>query len=65
MPENSTTKELAAYLNMRVPALAQMRYRGTGPAYRKISARTVRYRKADVLAWLEGASRTQTKDHVA
>ncbi len=41
-------------------ALAQMRYRGTGPVYRQLSAQTIRYREADVQAWIEASARTQT-----
>lgn len=52
--------EVAPWLHQSVQALAQMRYRGTGPRYIKVSARKVLYRKADVDAWIESRSTTQT-----
>lgn len=52
--------EVAPWLHQSVQALAQMRYRGTGPRYIKVSARKVLYRKADVDAWIESRSTMQT-----
>lgn len=51
--------EVAAYLGRSVQALAQMRHHGTGPAYLK-TGRLIRYRWADVDAWLEQTRSTQT-----
>lgn len=44
--------------------LAQLRYRGSGPKFLKLTARTVRYRLGDVQTWLESTARTRT-DEVA
>ncbi len=50
---------LAAYLGRSVAALAQMRYRGTGPRYIHAGGR-VRYRPEDVEAWLHAGEREST-----
>ena len=55
-----TPKAVSEITGVSVPALAQMRYRGTGPVYRALSARTIRYREADVQAWIDASARTQT-----
>lgn len=45
---------------LSVPALAQLRYKGNGPRFYKPTERTVRYRRGEVVAWLEASSRQQT-----
>ncbi len=40
--------------------LAQMRYRGDGPKFRKPTAKTVLYLKTEVLEWVESTARTIT-----
>jgi hypothetical protein len=50
---------VAAALETSISALAQMRYRGTGPKYTRIGNR-VRYRWSDVEAYL--ADRTITPE---
>lgn len=40
--------------------LAQMRYRGTGPKFIKLGARSVRYRWSDVEAWIDSNTLTQS-----
>ena len=45
---------------MTTGALAQLRFKGTGPTYLKPTARKVLYRAADVRAWLDGTARTWT-----
>ncbi len=54
-----TPGELAEYLGRSVAALAQLRYRGTGPAFINAAGR-VRYRWAAVEEWLDDATRVQT-----
>lgn len=53
-------REVAGYLGMTEGALAQMRYRGTGPAFIKAGPRKVLYRWEDVDAWLDQGKRTIT-----
>jgi excisionase family DNA binding protein len=52
LPGIMTRKQLAAYLGMTEPALSQMASRGQGPRLIRFG-RSVRYRREDVLAWLE------------
>lgn len=62
MPERPMTPgELAERWNTTTDALAQMRYRGTGPVFTRIGARKIRYLLADVLAY-EGAQRSTRTD---
>lgn len=42
--------------------LAKLRYLGTGPKFLKPTPRTVLYREADVIAWVESSERTSTAD---
>lgn len=55
-----TPKDVSSITGLTVQALAQMRYRGTGPVYRQLSARAIRYREADVQAWIDASARTIT-----
>lgn len=68
------TKEAAGYLSLSKPTLDRLRIRGGGPRYCKLGG-AVRYRKADLEAWLEshlgladrlrGARRVTLSDTVA
>lgn len=49
----ATSKDVAEFLAVPESRLRQWRYLGTGPAYRKLENHLVRYRWADVEAWLE------------
>lgn len=60
-----TPDQLAERWGVTRQALAQMRYRGTGPAFVKIGARRVLYRPQDVLAFEESQVRTRTDDEAA
>lgn len=42
--------------------LAQLRYTGKGPRFYKPTPRTVLYREADILEWLESSARTSTAE---
>lgn len=46
-------KESAAFLGMAVSFLTKCRRLGTGPAYVRISANRVRYRRRDLLEYQE------------
>ena len=45
-------RDVSRILGISEASLTQMRYRGTGPAFLKVNARTVRYRRTDVESWL-------------
>jgi len=52
----------AAYLaGLSVRTLESLRLRGNGPSFVKFS-RAVRYRRVDVLAWIERQIRSSTSD---
>ncbi len=46
-------REAASMLCYSVRALQNWRHRGGGPRFVKVSARSVRYRRADLMAWIE------------
>ncbi|WP_315636997.1 MULTISPECIES: helix-turn-helix domain-containing protein [Microbacterium] len=54
-----TPRDASRYLGRSVPALAQLRYRGTGPRFIHAGGR-VRYRQSDVDAWLAAGERDAT-----
>ena len=46
--------------------LAQLRYHGLGPRYYKPTPRTVRYKRSEVIAWIEDSVRvTSSSSSVA
>ncbi|MGV8998202.1 MAG: helix-turn-helix transcriptional regulator [Parvibaculaceae bacterium] len=46
--------QAAEFLSYSVRALQNWRVRGGGPLYVKVSARSIRYRRRDLIAWAEG-----------
>jgi len=59
-PTLLTTSQAADLLRLSRRTLEGLRVRGTGPIFRKIGR--VFYEKADLLTWLDAASRTSTSD---
>ncbi|MGG7307543.1 helix-turn-helix transcriptional regulator [Curtobacterium sp. AB451] len=55
-----TSQEVAEWVGMTPSALSQLRYRGSGPKFRKLGPKTVRYAASDVQAWIDAAGQTQT-----
>lgn len=55
-----TENEAAAFVGYTVRALQKWRVRGGGPKFVKISARSVRYRRRDLMAWAEAHLRANT-----
>ena len=47
-----TTKELADELNIAEQTIIAWRYRRKGPDFQRVGSRLVRYRRADIEAWL-------------
>lgn len=45
--------EAAEFLSYTTRALQNWRVRGGGPNYIKVSARSIRYRRRDLIAWAE------------
>lgn len=65
-PPYLTTREAADLLRLRPQTLRAWRVRGTGPAFIRLGSRIL-YRHADVEAWLEERTFTNTTaaDHSA
>ncbi|TXI54295.1 helix-turn-helix transcriptional regulator [Mycolicibacter arupensis] len=61
--DTATPKEVAAALHMSEAALAQLRYRGTGPKFIRIGSRRVLYRWADVSSYLDRNTVQRTDEH--
>ena len=49
-----TTKQAAKHLSCHPNTLEKMRCRGEGPAYSKLGAKSVRYRKSALDAFMNG-----------
>jgi hypothetical protein len=58
-----TPRQLATELGLSVGTLANMRYRGTGPVFVK-AGQIIRYKRADVQAWLDGNRHTRTDTRI-
>jgi len=54
--------EAADFLGYGVRALRNWRVRGGGPRYVKVSARSIRYRRRDLIAWAEERLCSNTSD---
>ena len=52
----------AGFLSLTIRTLQGWRYRGDGPQYVRVSARCIRYRRADLRDWAEARLRTSTSD---
>ncbi len=62
-PASLLTEADAAELLKFTPRFLQARRMlGNGPPFVRISARAIRYRRADILAWIEARVRTSTSD---
>jgi len=60
-----TPMEVAEITGLSIGHLAQFRYQGTGPAYRRLSAKAIRYTASDVQEFIDQSRRTQTGQAVA
>lgn len=65
LEEAITEQEAAAFLGLSVRFLQNRRTRGGGPLYSPISRRCVRYRRRDLIVWLNGLSRAHTSETAA
>ena len=54
--------EAAAFLGYTVRALQNWRVRGGGPRFVKVSSRSVRYRRRDLVQWTERLLRSSTSE---
>lgn len=56
-------KEAAGLLGYTVRALQNWRYRGGGPKFIKISQRSVRYRRKDLIEWADNKTVSSTAEY--
>jgi predicted DNA-binding transcriptional regulator AlpA len=49
---------VSAWTELSRGALAQLRYLGKGPRFRRLTAKAIRYSEKDVQAWLDESART-------
>jgi predicted DNA-binding transcriptional regulator AlpA len=56
--------QAADILCYSVRALQNWRHRGGGPRFVKVSARSVRYRYSDLVAWIESRTVSNTSQHI-
>ena len=55
-------KEAAIYIGYTVRCLQNWRLRGGGPRFVKVSARSIRYRRSDLNAWIESKLVSSTSE---
>ena len=55
-------REAANFLGYSVRALQNWRVRGGGPRFVKVSGRSVRYRRRDLIAWIEERTCSHTTE---
>jgi len=55
-------REAAAFLGYSVRALQNWRFRGGGPDFVKVSRRSVRYRRRDLIAWADRLTVSSTAE---
>lgn len=60
-----TESDAAAFLGYTVRALQNWRVRGGGPKFVKVSSRSVRYRRRDLVAWAEGLLKSNSSERLA
>jgi len=58
----NTEKTAASFLNVTQRALQGWRLKGSGPKFIRISARCIRYRKIDLVAWSESLLKLSTSE---
>lgn len=56
-------KEAAGFLGYSIRALQNWRYRGGGPDFVKVSRRSVRYRRKDLIAWADRNTVSSTSEY--
>lgn len=56
-----TPREAAEFLGFSTSTISKLRCRGDGPAYHRVHRR-IRYRHADLVAWLHDARRRSTSE---
>ncbi len=55
-------EDAADFLGVSVRTLQGWRFKGGGPKFIKISHRAIRYRRKDLIEWIDGKVRISTSD---
>lgn len=55
--------EVGEMTGLTIQALAQLRFTGKGPRFYKPTARTVLYKRSEVIEWIEASARTITRSY--
>jgi predicted DNA-binding transcriptional regulator AlpA len=55
-------RDAAAFLGYSARALQNWRVRGGGPVFVKVSSRSIRYRRRDLMAWAESKLAAHTSE---
>jgi hypothetical protein len=61
--ELMSTEQLAVWLRVSVQWLEMGRWKGWGPPYKRVSPKMVRYKRSDVLQWLEERTHACTSEY--
>jgi hypothetical protein len=56
-------EQAAAFLGYSVRALQNWRFRGGGPKFIRVSQRSIRYRRKDLILWAEENMVSSTAEH--
>lgn len=59
------TGEAAAYLGLSKSSLEKMRLYGVGPVFVRLAGRSIRYRPADLDAWVNASLKGSTSEYEA
>lgn len=60
-----TLNQAAELMHMTKAALAQLRFRGIGPTFYRLSAKTILYKRSGVITWMESRACQRTDDALA
>ncbi|MFC7050395.1 helix-turn-helix transcriptional regulator [Emcibacter nanhaiensis] len=63
LDEPITPAEAGAFLKIPYSTLNKWRHNKTGPDYLKLGGRLVRYRRRDLITWLNSCTRTPSNDN--
>jgi predicted DNA-binding transcriptional regulator AlpA len=58
-----TEREAARFLGYTHRAMQNWRHRGGGPAFVKVSARSIRYRMRDLIDWIDSKTVRNTSEY--
>lgn len=56
--------QVSKWTGLSLGALAQLRYKGQGPAFIKLTPKTVRYLQADVDRWIRASVHSRTGERI-